>query len=72
MSAAIARMRNGLFALAMAGVLGFGASQALAAPSDPVRPPDCSPGQCDRQCKAQFGSFASGFCDPFGGCSCAV
>ena len=72
MIAAFRKARSGLLALSMVGVLGFGATQALAAPAAAKRPPDCSPGKCDKLCKEQFGPFAGGFCDPFGGCSCAV
>ena len=66
------KVRNGLVAASLLGALGFGATQALATPAAPSKAAVCSPGQCDKQCKAQFGPFASGFCDPFGGCSCAV
>jgi len=72
MSGIATKVRNGIVAASMLGALSFGAAQALAAPAAPSRPPTCNPGQCDKQCKAQFGSFASGFCDPFGGCTCAV
>lgn len=72
MTGIAAKVRSGLVAASLLGALGFGAAQALAAPPEPERDPTCSPGRCDRQCKAQFGPFASGFCDEFGGCSCAV
>jgi hypothetical protein len=65
------RLRNGVLTASVLGMLGFGAAQVFARPAS-AQPPTCSPGQCDKQCKEQFGPFAGGFCDPFGGCSCAV
>jgi hypothetical protein len=66
------RVRKALVAASVLGALGFGTTQAFAGPGAGKAPPTCSPGQCDKQCKEQFGQFASGTCDPFGGCSCAV
>lgn len=71
MSGLAKRLRNGLLTASVLGTLGFGGMQALASPAE-AAPPTCNPAQCDRQCKQQFGSFAAGYCDPFGGCSCAV
>ena len=68
----VTKVRNGVMAAALVGALGFGATQALATPAEPAKDSACSPGKCDKQCKEQFGPFAGGFCDPFGGCSCAV
>jgi len=72
MSGIVTKVRNGAVAASLFGALGFGAAQALATPAEAAKSPTCSPGQCDKQCKAQYGSFAAGYCDPFGGCSCAV
>jgi hypothetical protein len=72
MSGIVTKVRNGLVAASLVGALGFGATQALATPAEAAKAAVCSPGQCDKQCKQQFGPFAAGYCDPFGGCSCAV
>jgi hypothetical protein len=66
------RVRNGLAAASLLAALGFGGTQALARPAVAQAPPTCNPAKCDKDCKAQFGPFAAGYCDPFGGCSCAV
>ena len=71
MSGIYTKFRNGVLAASMLGALGFGASQALAAPAAAQAPPTCNQGACNRQCEAQFGSFASGFCEN-GVCMCAV
>ena len=63
--------RKGLVTASVLGALGFGAMQVFARPAA-ADPPTCNPAQCDKQCKARFGDFAAGYCDPFGGCSCAV
>ena len=67
------RLRGGVFGLAVAGVLAFGGSQALAAPAPEQGPPTCDPAVCSRICKALFGPFAGGFCPqgPNGPCECA-
>ncbi|HEX8696003.1 MAG TPA: hypothetical protein VF746_26545 [Longimicrobium sp.] len=65
------KVRNGLLAASMMAALGFGAVQAFASPAEAQRDPTCSPGQCNKQCQAQFGPFAHGFCE-MGVCNCAV
>jgi len=72
MSTISTKLRNGLVAASLATTLGFGGMQALAHPAEAQAPPTCNPAKCDKDCKARFGSFAAGFCDEFGGCSCAV
>lgn len=71
MSGILTKVRNGVLAASMLGALGFGASQALAAPAEAEKAAACSQNACNRQCEAQFGPFASGFCEN-GVCQCAV
>jgi hypothetical protein len=63
---------RGLFAAVLAGTLGFGATQVLAAPAPADAERVCNPIACNRQCEAMFGPFASGFCTEGGMCACAV
>ena len=63
-------IRKAGFALVLAGALGFGAAQALAAPgASEARA--CNPQGCNARCQAQFGGFAGGFCLD-GQCVCAI
>lgn len=59
--------RRWITAAALAGALGFGGVQALAAPREPEQPGVCNPGQCTRNCK-QMG-YDGGFCFS-GDCIC--
>ena len=56
------------FAVAAASVLGFGATQALAAPAS-AEPPACKPRTCDQQCIAQGLSGGTCFGDE---CACYI
>ena len=57
------------FSLGVLLAMGFGAGQALAAPSDGAGRQVCDPRVCDRVCKA-IGAFG-GTCIN-GGCSCYI
>ena len=64
---------KGLFSLAVFAALGFGATQALAAPARDAGARLCGSveiAQCDAGCKAK--GYDGGFCDPFavGRCRC--
>ena len=72
MSGILTKVRNGVLAAAMLGALGFGASQALAAPAAAQKAAACTQQGCNARCQAQHGSFAAGFCDPDLGCICAL
>lgn len=61
------RIRLGVFGLALAGALGFGASQALATPAPRQAPPSCDE-ICNRVCQAA--GFIGGFCGSGPSCSC--
>lgn len=64
------RMHRGLFALATAAALGFGAAQAFASPGAAAEAERaCSGGQCNRDCRARGAD--GGFCDQ-GGCICYI
>jgi len=71
MSRILTKARTTLLAASMFGALGFGAVQALATPAEAAAPPTCNQGACNRQCEAQFGPFAAGYCEN-GVCQCAV
>jgi hypothetical protein len=59
-----------LLTAALAGALGFGGAQALAAPAPvPDGAPTCRPEQCDRQCRAL--GYQSGRCWN-GRCTCLL
>ncbi|HEX8691532.1 MAG TPA: hypothetical protein VF746_03760 [Longimicrobium sp.] len=45
-----------LLTAAVAAAMAFGAAQALAAPADREAPPNCSAGQCRKDCIAQGNS----------------
>lgn len=60
--------RKGIFALAVAAALGFGAAQAFASPgAEAARA--CSQPQCDQYCKSR--GATGGQC-VMGGCMCYV
>ena len=61
-------IRTGLFTAAVLGTLGFGASQALAAPDTAARAPTCNERQCDRTC--QDAGLSGGFCLDRTSCNC--
>ncbi|HEU0053064.1 MAG TPA: hypothetical protein VFQ39_07795 [Longimicrobium sp.] len=63
------RTTRAAFALGVALAMGFGAREALAAPSAGEGPGACNPQLCDRVCKA-IGAFG-GTCVN-GGCSCYI
>lgn len=65
-----ATLKSAAFAAVLAGTLGFGAAQAMAAPSA-AEQRACNQQACNAQCEARFGEFASGFCEG-GECFCAV
>jgi hypothetical protein len=63
---------RGLAAAALAGTLGFGAAQALAAPAPAGEAARvCNDRVCNTICEARWGPFASGRCVD-GRCECAV
>jgi len=66
------RIQRGFFAAVLAGVLGFGGTQAFASPA-PAGPAErvCNPTACDAACKGMAGPFASGECID-GQCFCAI
>ena len=65
------QLRRGIFGAAVALALGFGGSQALAAPAPGVDAgPKCKLDWCDRFCRA-IGAH-SGTCLKDGGCACAL
>jgi hypothetical protein len=72
MNTMMTKVRNGLLAASVLGTLGFGATQALATPAEEAKAAACTQQGCNARCEAQFGEFASGFCDPVEGCICAV
>ena len=72
MSGIATKIRSGVLAALMLGALGFGATQALASPGEAEKAAACTQQGCNARCEAQFGPFASGFCDPELGCVCAV
>lgn len=67
---------RGVFAAALLGALGFGATQALASPATAAARTTCSReqfDQCRAECWAQYGRFAQTTCSsgPWGvTCSC--
>jgi hypothetical protein len=65
-------MRKWVFGAATAAALGFGGTQALAAPAPAAEGARvCNPTVCNRICQAIPGSIG-GFCTPDGGCSCYI
>ena len=55
-------VKKAALALVLAGSLGFGAAQALAAPGA-AEQRACNPQGCNASCEARFGPFAAGFCE---------
>lgn len=66
MTRTIRKVRRGVLGLAVAGALGFGASQALAEPA-PAAAASCDT-ICNRVCRAA--GFIGGFCGDGVSCSC--
>ena len=64
------RTRRGLFALATAAVLGFGASQAFAAPAAAAEARACTNAQCNLDCRAR--GYDGGVCAGSWGCACWI
>lgn len=60
---------RGAFAAAVALTLGFGVTQALAAPPHPARLPVCDDTECSTRCQTQ--GYMGGHCD-LGRCFCDV
>ncbi|HEU4456085.1 MAG TPA: hypothetical protein VFR81_23665, partial [Longimicrobium sp.] len=63
MSTILTKVRNGMLAASVLGTLAFGATQALATPAEAAEAAACNQNACNRQCEAQYGSFASGYCE---------
>jgi hypothetical protein len=61
-------LATAVFALATAGSLAFGASQALARPAVSGEARFC--GDCDAYCKDLYGPLSTGRCMPGGYCLC--
>ncbi len=61
------RTRNGVLGAALVGALGFGATQALAAPGEAAQGPVCNTVDCRQLCRTL--GYAEGFCSR-GGCFC--
>lgn len=68
MSSTRSLFRRGVFAAAVLGTLGFGATQALATPAASAAPPTCNEQQCDRTCRDA--GFSGGFCLDRTSCNC--
>ncbi|MET0396395.1 MAG: hypothetical protein ABW277_06200 [Longimicrobiaceae bacterium] len=65
-------VRAGALAAGVAGVLGFGVSQALASPAAADAALVCSTSVCVNWCQKQYGPYANGQCAPSGfGCVCS-
>jgi len=65
-------VRGWLFGAGMAAALGFGTSQALAAPSaEAAEAKVCNSQVCNRICQAIPGSIG-GFCTSSGSCQCYI
>ncbi len=71
MSTILTKVRSGILAASVLGTMAFGATMATAAPAEPEKAAACNQNACNKQCEAQFGPFASGFCEN-GVCQCAV
>jgi hypothetical protein len=67
--ATIRTMRGWVFGVATAAALGFGGTQALAAPAPAAPREDVCDDVCDRLCKT-FNPFGGGFCNDAGICFC--
>ncbi|HEU4883867.1 MAG TPA: hypothetical protein VFT45_16525 [Longimicrobium sp.] len=62
--------RRGIFALATAAALGFGAAQAFAAPAQAAGAWACTNAQCNLDCKAR--GYDGGICAGSWGCACWI
>ena len=62
--------QRGLFALATASALGFGAAQAFAAPSEATAARACTNAQCNTWCRSQ--GYDGGICAGSWGCACWI
>lgn len=60
-----------MFAVGVMAALGFGTSQALAAPAADAGARVCNPQICNRICQAIPGSIG-GFCTSDGSCRCYI
>lgn len=65
------KLRNGVLALGTVGTLGFGGMHPFAEPARAEAAAACNQEACNSQCEAQWGPFASGYCEN-GECMCAV
>jgi hypothetical protein len=57
MTITLSRVRNAIFAAAVTASMGFGATQALAAP----KVEDSKPGTCSRICAPECGTFGGSY-----------
>jgi hypothetical protein len=64
------RTQRGLFALATAAALGFGAAQAFAAPAAPGARAACTTAQCNLDCRRM--GYDGGVCAGSWGCACWI
>jgi uncharacterized membrane protein len=71
MKTTIDRVRRLSLAALTVAALGFGTSQALAAPSADADARVCNPQACNRICQAIPGSIG-GFCTSDGSCQCYI
>ena len=72
MKSILKELRGGILALGVSGALGFGVLHAFAAPSTASAAAACNQPACNSQCEAQYGEFASGWCNEAGECECAL
>ncbi len=68
MQSRIRMLARGIFAALFVGVLGLGATQALASPPPALTAPLCTIQQCTVSCIQR--GYAAGFCDPDARCVC--
>ncbi|HEY0019733.1 MAG TPA: hypothetical protein VGC13_25755 [Longimicrobium sp.] len=64
-------LRSGFFGALTVAALGFGTTQALAAPAAPADAQVCNPQVCNRICQSIPGSIG-GFCTSDGSCQCYI
>ena len=62
--------QRGVFALATAAALGFGARQAVAAPADAAAVRVCTNEQCNTDCRRR--GYDGGVCAGSWGCACWI
>lgn len=73
MSRILAAGRNGVAALVVAGVLGFGVAQTLARPAEAAEAGAvraCTTENCTNWCRSRYGPDAYGTCTSTGSCLC--